>query len=386
MAANDELFDSANRHQTFLIRFGGTEANKAVALLNEAEKDLTTKIAERAGKLGRGATAKGSTRMAALLRDIRAQSTDIVNQMDATLRPGLRTLAEHEIDLTDRRLNEAVGFSLNNFRPSPEVLRALVEEKGVRGIALRKWFKRLGDDRFNRLEGAVRVGLLEGDTTPDIVARFRDAERVTKRSAEALVRTHINHVGNAARTEMYRANADIVDKLRWTATLDGRTSPICQARDGRTYGLDEGPRPPAHPYCRSLMTPVLKSWDEMIGPNKLKPGRGGTDIDAVFKKGLAAQGFGPGEIATIRRNTRSALNGQVPDTLTYQTWLARQPAGFVNATLGRTRATLFREGKLRLTRFVDPRTGRELTLEEVKQRNNEKWMKVMGPGEVATIA
>lgn len=380
--ANEALFDAANRHQTFLLRYGGSTANEVVKILEEAEKDLVTRIARRVDRLGPSAkNTLGSKRLQAILADIRNQTRDLTGALYAKTRGDLIGLANQEVDIASRRLSEAVGVDLNNFRVPPETLRTLVEKRAVGGKTLRRWFTRLGSDRIGRLESAVNLGVIEGDTMAQITRRFREAEAVTKRSASTMVRTHVNHVANQSREALYAANSDIVEQVRWTSTLDGRTSQICQSRDGKTYDLDQGPRPPAHPNCRSITTPVLKSWDDLAKPGALKPGRGAADMDRLFQKNLKKQGFSSDEIKGIKRNTRASMNGQVPNDLTYSDWFKRQPAEFQNDTLGRTKAKLFRDGNLSLDKFVDPTTGRSFTLSEIKSRNEQAWMRAVGGGE-----
>lgn len=377
-SVNDSLFDVGNRHQTFLIRFGGSSAREATAILDAAEKDLVERIAQRVARLGPAAAAtKGSKRLTSILDAIRQQNRDLVNALHKTTSKNLNGLAKQEVEIASKRLNESVGVDLENFRPSPEALRTLVQKRAVGGISLRRWFTRLGRDRLGRLESAVNLGVVEGDGIPDMVRRFRQAEDVSKRTAETLVRTHVNHVANQSRNALYQANSDIVEKLRWTATLDGRTSAICQARDGRTFPLDSGPRPPAHPNCRSIMTPVMKSWDELAKPGVLRPGRGAADINRLFKRNLAKQGLTPEQIRGARRNTRASMNGQVPRTQSYQQWLKRQPPEFQDEVLGPTKARLFREGNVKLTRFVDDSTGRAFTLDEIRRQNEKPWMSII---------
>ena len=325
--ANEALFDAANRHQTFLIRYGGSSANEIVKILQEAEKDLVTRIAGRVDRLGPSAkNTLGSKRLQAILADIRGQTRDLTGALYSKTRGDLMGLAKQEVDIASRRLTEAVGVDLGNFRVPPETLRTLVEKRAVGGKSLRRWFTRLGADRMGRLESAVNLGVIEGDTISEITRRFRDAEAVTRRSATTMVRTHINHVANQSREALYEANSDIVEKVRWTATLDGRTSAICKSRDGKTYDLDEGPRPPAHPNCRSITTPVLKSWESLAKPGALKQGRGAGDIDKIFQKKLKKQGFAPDEIKGIKGNTHfpmSDLNNQEIADLMYK-WLAEK--------------------------------------------------------------
>lgn len=375
---NQALYDAANRHQIFLTRFGTGLANRATKLLDEAEADLTTRIASRASKLKVSAVDRTSARYVAIQRAIRAQSRDLTHALNALTKTEFAALAVHEVDLTDRRVSEALGVDLGNFRPPPEVMRTLATE-GVARQRLSRWWKRLSNERVARLESSVALGIIEGDTTDDIVRRFRLAENTTRNSARTLVRTHVNHVANRARQAYYDANSDLIKELRWTATLDGRTSDVCKARDGQTYALDAGPRPPAHPNCRSVMSPILPSFEE-FATTPLKAGRGSKDFDTLFQKRLQERGFSAQKAASIRANTRSSMNGQVPDKETYDTWLRKQPDEFITETLGPTKAQLFTRGDITLDRFVEEPTGRSYTLDEIKRLNEQTWMKAF-PGE-----
>lgn len=56
----------------------------------------------------------------------------------------------------------------------------------------------------------------------------------------------------------------------------------------------------------------------------------------------------------------------------YADWLRAQPAEVQDVALGPTRAKLFREGKLAVEKFVDPR-GRPLTLQELAATRPESF-------------
>lgn len=252
-SVNEHLQDAATRHAVWLIRFGGAKARELFAVLDEAAADLEKRLAGRISALPAAAgdplQQASVKRLQAILADIRAQNADLATALESDLRADLIELAKFEVDIADRRINESVGVDLGNFRPPPETLRAIVDGPLVRAQTLKQWFRKLTTDRAARLESATRVGLISGDTTPQIIRRFREVENVTKRSAEALVRTNVNHVANSARESLYAANGDVIKGVRWVSTLDGRTSAICRARDGEIYDANEGPRPPAHPNC-----------------------------------------------------------------------------------------------------------------------------------------
>lgn len=92
--------------------------------------------------------------------------------------------------------------------------------------------------------------------------------------------------------------------------------PMCGLEDGRIYGPDE-PRPqlPAHPGCRGLYTPILKSFREL--------------------------GF---DAAELPPSTRASMDGQVAEYETYKDWLAKTTDARRIEALGPGRAALYKQG------------------------------------------
>lgn len=97
--------------------------------------------------------------------------------------------------------------------------------------------------------------------------------------------------------------------------------------------------------CRSSTAPVIKSWKELV-------------ID----------------LPESAKSTRASMSGQVPDDMTYQDWLKKQPVERQDDILGKTKGQLFRKGGLTLERFVD-RNGRELNLAELRAKNAAAFAK-----------
>ncbi len=388
---NVALQDAATRHQVFLQRFGGSSANESIKILNKAERDLRERLKKRLKRLGpvdRQIFGQGlvtTKRMQAMIEEVRIQNRDLRVALGKSLRGNLKDLAGAEIDVANRRMTEAFGVDLNNLRPSPEVMRSLSQLKNVRlrGRTLGQWFNKFEADRFARVESAIRLGVVEGDTIPQIVRRLRLAGEASKVSANALVRTSMNHVANTAREAFYDANSDLIKEVRWTATLDGRTSPICRARDGLTWAIDEPhPRPPAHPNCRSILAPITKSWEELTGGKvKLDPKRmQGPDFEKAMRKGLKAKGLNPDQIDDFIKAKRLQLSGKVAPTDTYENWLTAQPAKFQDEILGRQKGALFRRGGLELDKFVDMNTGKPFNLEQLRAMEAKSWAKAFPKG------
>lgn len=69
-------------------------------------------------------------------------------------------------------------------------------------------------------------------------------------------------------------------------------------------------------------------------------------------------------VAQVRNEWKAKNIGQLPANTNYGDFLRRQDPAFQDEVLGKTKAKLFREGKLPIDKFVD-RGGNELTLKQL---------------------
>jgi len=172
---------------------------------------------------------------------------------------------------------------------------------------------------------------------------------LSKRDAEIIARTSLQHVSSQARESVWKRNSDIIKKVRIVATLDNRTTQICRSLDGQEFPLDSGPRPPFHIRCRTSTTAVLD------------------DRFAVLDKG-----------ATRAARDAEGKHISVPAKETYYDWLKRQPAGFQDEAIGKTRGKLLREGGLSSQRFAELQLGKRfepLTLKEIRRLDELAFIK-----------
>lgn len=242
---NERLKDAAVRNQVFLTRYGTSTANRIVALLQAADRDLVGTIRDRMERIRQRGYDLGpatTKRLQSLLEAIRTQSADMHAALRDDLTADLISLAELETDIFARRLNEAVGVDLGNLRPAPEVLRSVVTSRPFQGRLLREWVADMDAAKARELKTTINLGIVEGQTTDDIIARVRAKNDMTYHRAGALVRTSINHVATRARDLLFSANDDVVEGVEWVSTLDSRTclvagTPVLMA-DGTTKTID----------------------------------------------------------------------------------------------------------------------------------------------------
>jgi len=342
-SSNDRLHDHTVRRQIVLERFKAGEVKRLIALLDAIHEDLFTAIMKRDPSGG----PITSRRMIRLLGDVADINKAAMSKFRGELYQIVDELVRLESDEVLAGIIQGAPIKFQTNRVNLQTLRAAVYTRPLEGRFLKGMVAALDKNTKARIAQHLRLGVAEGETIGQIVRRIRGTRangykdgilNATRRGAEFLVRTSVNHISTQARQATFEGNQDIIKGVRWVATLDSRTTAICASRDGKVYPVDSGPRPPAHGGCRSTVTPVLKSWKEL-----------GIDLSE----------------APV--GTRASLDGQVSATTTYGTWLKSQPTSVVEEVLGKTKAKLFLKGDLPIERFV-MRNGHELTLDQLKRR------------------
>ena len=207
---------------------------------------------------------------------------------------------------------EQIQLSVAESEGLPELVTRL------RGAALRPAHWAMIEGKRTYIPGQYKGGVMTVDT----------------RQAEMIGRTAIMHIGTQAREMYYQANADLIKGFMRVETLDIATCIPCGVEDGRMYGVNE-PRPqlPAHPSCRGLWLPILKSFREL-----------GVNADE------------------LPETTRASMDGQVP---AHETWTDRLAAASPDrriAMLGVSRAKLY-EGGMNLSQMV--KDGKLVPLKEL---------------------
>lgn len=150
----------------------------------------------------------------------------------------------------DTQMGTGYDFSFNKI--DNNLLNSILNEKwSGANYSQRIWGNTdiLADSLSQVLGGALLSGQSIEKTTKQIKDRFN----VSKYYAERLVRTETNHFNNEADAMAYEDMG--IDKYVFVATLDSRTSEMCQNHDGKVYDYKDKEVgvnfPPLHPNCRS---------------------------------------------------------------------------------------------------------------------------------------
>jgi len=330
MSSTQYLTDVATRHQVFIERYGNGQAKQARKTL----KRLTNKLEDR---LNRSKTSFQIARNKTLLSDLTALSSIAFDDISADIVSSANDFAISENKYNANLYNNASKVELNIANDAALTLAVANTKLGLdvnSKITVSQALNQFKEKKTKQILNVINDGTALGDTTPQIISKLKTVMgTIQSRQVSTLARTITNHAASVARSELYKANNDILNGYKWLSTLDGRTTLICGSRDNVVYSnYKKDPMPPAHYNCRSTTIPVMKPEYDI-----------GAEIGGK----------------------RSSLDGAINSKTTYGGWLKKQPKEFIDEALGVERSKLFRSGKYKISDFVDP-TGKVYTLDELE--------------------
>jgi SPP1 gp7 family putative phage head morphogenesis protein len=269
----------------------------------------------------------------------------MVARLNKELSGQLDLFAVEESAWQARALESAASVKVG--KPASAQITGLANKKPFAGFILDDWMTSLSAANQKNLTQVIQRGIVQGQTTQQITQAIRGTRamnykdgvmEVTRRQAEAITRSAVQHVANEARNQVFLENADLLDGVQFVATLDSRTTEICASLDGKVFKIGTAhPQPPMHVNCRSALIPLVKGAPRGVG-------------------------------------TRASASGQVSAKTTYGDWLKRQPVAVQNDVLGVTKGKLFREGGLEIDRFVGTDL-KPLTLDELRVKESAAFRK-----------
>lgn len=362
--AQRRVVEALAQHSSYLYRASTATSNRIRKIIDEAGQSLSTELLARLDNLTPAeltALSRGkytTSRLKGVQNAIEAWAEKLDERIKATFAEDGEALAGQEVRYTEQMMAGVLAETAAVSLTASEIYtRALAGP--VLGQFVEDMLSEVTESARQQVYSTVRQGIAAGSTNAEIIRALRGTKalqfkdgilQTTRTAAERVVRTGRNHISNVAYEETYQALG--VTELVWTSTLDGRVSKVCASRDGERYAVGSNhPRPPAHPNCRSVLSP---SFD-----------------DDVMGQRPYVRSFKP--VGKIPKGQRpDGMIGQVSAKTTYPDWFKRQPAGFQREWLGDKRYRLYREGNYKLERFVDP-LGKEYSLAELEARDRETF-------------
>jgi SPP1 gp7 family putative phage head morphogenesis protein len=386
--SNELLQDALIRHQTYLIRFAGNVRNRMTAVLDKTEEALSEKIRARlAGNKGL-TTSVETRRLESLMDSIQKLRSPAWDEANTIMKEEMVALSLAESTSIKGIVELVLPVEITTTLPTARLLRSIALARPFQGQILADWASSMEADDLRRMRNAIQLGMTAGEDMATIARRvtgtlsmdFADGvTQMTRHQVQAITRTAVQHVANHSRTAWFLENSDIVTVERFVATLDSRTTPVCRASDGKQFPLGKGPVPPLHFQCRSLRIAALDGV--LAGDRPAKPFVE-RELVSEFSE---ANGLGKIKArADLPRGTRGdydkwargrirSMVGPVPASTTYDSWMRTQSRAFQEDTLGVQKAKLFRDGGLKLDKFID-RNGSELTLTQLASRERQAFI------------
>ncbi len=362
-SVNDWLMSENLRHQVALAKYSNNTVTRIIAVLNRSDKRIFAELADRLQRMD--AASYTTERLESMLSGVRILNTQAYAEVERELSQELREFVAYEVDYQRQMLVSAVPVQVGVATVSAEAAYVAAMARPFQGVLLKEVWRDLDAKKFRQVRQAIAQGFVESKTTDQIIRELRGTRakgyadgllEVSRRDAEAVTRTALGHMAGVAQDRTAEANADIIKAVKWSSTLDIRTSEGCRIRDGKLYEPSShkpightipwlGGPGRLHWRCRSAQALVLKSYKEL-----------GIDAPEV----------------TINGKTRASLDGQVPAETSYGDWLKKQSAARQVEVLGETRAKLLRDGNLPMERMYSQK-GQFLNLSELRKLDAEAF-------------
>lgn len=364
MTSVNELMQSeAIRHQTEIRKYTNAEVLKILAVLNRADRRMLAELAERLERMSPATFTM--ERLEAMLASVRMLSAEATRQAQGEFGADLRDFVSYEAEYQTMMLTAHVPVQVSIAAVNAEAAYAAAMSRPFQGVLLRDVWQDLDARKMKIVRQTIAQGFVESKTTDQVIRELRGTRakgyadgllEAPRKEVEAVVRTALSHTAGMVQDRAAEANADIIKAVKWSATLDLRTSPICRPRDGKLY----------HPVTHK---PIGHDMQWLGGPGRAHwRCRSG---QAFVLKSMAEMGIDAPDVVVVGK-TRASMDGQVPADTTYGEWLKGRTAAQQDKVLGETRGRLFRQGKLPLERMYDDK-GSFLTLDELRARDAEAF-------------
>lgn len=207
------------------------------------------------------------TKIGSTYKSIQNKATDELGQ-----------LALLEAEFNRGIVNNFAGANIATSVVAKVTAKDIVNKLAIQGSPSKSWWARQSMSLQNKYTDVITKAIQNNWTIDDTIDAIRGTSsirgimRVSELQAEALARTGVQSVANAARLATVSANSDVIQSIQWLATLDSQTSSICKGLHGKqweagTYKpINHGtpfPGPTAHWRCRSTQIPITKAFKDL---------------------------------------------------------------------------------------------------------------------------
>jgi SPP1 gp7 family putative phage head morphogenesis protein len=200
------------------------------------------------------------------LEALKARTAMYINQAYADVEANMKSGLSAVMRETNLRDVYEIQTGTGKYEPFEQI-----DKKSIDRALSRPWLSdgktfsnRIWDQQdklINTVQREMVNGFISGVNPQGMTSAIEDEFDVAKHVASRLALTECAYFSSEASKDSYKELG--VKQYQILATLDDRTSDICQDEDGKIYNVSEyspgDTAPPFHPNCRSTTVPVVNN-------------------------------------------------------------------------------------------------------------------------------
>ena len=201
-----------------------------------------------------------------LRKQIRNQVKQYKKSFIGDYRDDLAAMYKKEALFTQDMLKDVPKLEISDqfdALPTQAIKSEVVDGVNIKGKTMTEYISKYSTDLAFRIEQEVFESIAVGEN-PNKTSRrlYGISEQMGKNRVDATTRSWMNAIFNQANLDVYQQGG--LQKVRYLATLDAHTCPICSADHNKVMKIDEVIFLPRHPNCRCAYSPFIDT--ELTGP------------------------------------------------------------------------------------------------------------------------
>jgi SPP1 gp7 family putative phage head morphogenesis protein len=204
-------------------------------------------------------------RLEAMKLQVRGEIEKLYNGRESGFESYLKNLYKDQYNRTAFQIAKGTGVGTNIYSLNDKLVNTVIKKPWApdgKNFSDRIWEDK--DKLINTLHTEMTQAFIRGDSLEKLADKIAEKMKVSKANASRLVYTESAAYSSRARLKSYQDLG--VEKYEIVATLDNRTSDICQDMDGKVFDLKDYEvgvtANPFHVRCRTTTAPY---FDDMQG-------------------------------------------------------------------------------------------------------------------------
>lgn len=225
-SATETLANGVSTHTIDILRVGAGFRASVIHTLSDLEGVLIAQLEND------NLSVNKSAKLSALLSQSQKQISNAYSLVSGMMQENLKELATLEKKHTEASVAKAmnVSASLVSSGLSAKQLEAVVNKPLLFGHSSADWWQGQSEELRRKFSGAMQQGFLLGESVDELARRIRGSKDhgyadgimpLTKRQAEALVRSSVIAISNQASIETIAEMGDIVKGIQWSCFVAG---------------------------------------------------------------------------------------------------------------------------------------------------------------------